>query len=71
MNADVVIVIERPKLAPYRDRMRERVAAVLDVDRDRISIKAKTAEGLGAVGEGLSAEAHAVAVISHPESGDG
>ena len=71
VNADVVIVIEQPKLAPFRDRMRERVATVLDVDADRISIKAKTAEGLGAVGEGLSAEAHAVAVISRPEGGDG
>ena len=71
VNADVVIVIEQPKLAPFRDRMRERVATVLDVDADRISIKAKTAEGLGAVGEGLSAEAHAVAVISRPDGGDG
>ena len=67
VNADVVIVIERPKLAPFRDRIRERVATVLKVDADRINIKAKTAESLGPVGEGLSAEAHAVALIARPE----
>ena len=70
VNVDVVIVLEKPKLAPFRDRIRERIAALLDAEVDRISIKAKTAEWLGPVGEGLSAEAHAVALISRPEGDD-
>ena len=67
VNADVVIVIEKPRLAPFRDIIRDRIAAVLAVEPDRINVKAKTAEGLGSVGEGLSAEAHAVAMLSRLE----
>ncbi len=64
VNADIVVVLEQPKLAPHRDCIRERIATVLGVDADRINVKAKTAEGLGPVGEGLSGEAHAVVLIS-------
>ncbi len=70
VNADVVIVLEKPKLAAYRDSIRERIAAVLDVEPDRINVKAKTAEGLGPVGEGLSAEVHAVAMLARLDRPD-
>ncbi len=49
---DAVIRLERPKLAPHRDALVARLAALLDLPLDAVSIKAKTAEGLDAVGEG-------------------
>ncbi len=67
VNADAVIVIERPKLSPYRDRMRENVASILQVDPDVIGIKAKTGEGVGPIGTGQLAEAHAVVLIRRSE----
>lgn len=58
-NADVTILAERPKLAPYREAMQQRLAAVLAVDLSAVNIKATTGEKLGFVGreEGMMAEA--------------
>jgi 2-C-methyl-D-erythritol 2,4-cyclodiphosphate synthase len=64
VNVDVVIVIEKPKILPHRDRMRSHIAETLGIGVERVGLKAKTAEGLGPVGEGEAAEAHAVAVIA-------
>lgn len=63
VNVDVVVVIERPKILPYRKRIREKLAEALGVEVGAVSVKAKTAEGVGPVGEGLAAEAHAVATV--------
>jgi 2-C-methyl-D-erythritol 2,4-cyclodiphosphate synthase len=63
VNVDVVVVIERPKILPYRERIRENLARVLGVHVAVVSVKAKTAEGVGPVGEGLAAKAHAVATV--------
>ena len=66
-NVDVVVIIERPKLRPYIDAMRERLADPLGLSPEAISIKAKTAEGLDAVGRGEAVAVHAVAtVVSMP-----
>ena len=62
-NVDVVVVAERPKLAPHAAAMRERVAAALGIDASAVSVKAKTAEGLDAVGRGEAIAAHAVALL--------
>ena len=62
-NIDSTIVAERPKLAPYIDAMRARIAEKLKIPIEKISIKAKTAEGVGPLGEGLAIEAHAVALV--------
>ena len=62
-NIDSTIVAERPKLAPYIDVMRARIAEKLKIPIEKISIKAKTAEGVGPLGEGLAIEAHAVALV--------
>jgi 2-C-methyl-D-erythritol 2,4-cyclodiphosphate synthase len=62
-HIDTTVVIEKPKLAPYVESMRETIAAVLKIPIDKISIKAKTAEGLGPVGEESAVEAHAVALV--------
>ncbi len=62
-NVDVVVIAERPKLAPHVPAMRARLAAVLGVDVERVSVKAKTAEGLDAVGRGEAVAVHAVALL--------
>ncbi|MGB4442601.1 MAG: 2-C-methyl-D-erythritol 2,4-cyclodiphosphate synthase [Coriobacteriia bacterium] len=58
-DADTVLVLEQPRVAPYRDEMRDRIAAALGVDASRIGVKATTTEGLGFEGraEGVGAQA--------------
>ena len=62
-NVDVVVMAERPKLQPYVDAMRERLADPLGLSPEAISIKAKTAEGMDAVGRGEGIIVHAVATV--------
>ena len=62
-NADCTVIAQRPKLAPYIDTMRQRLADALRVDVDCISVKATTEEKLGFTGEGLGIAAHAVVLI--------
>jgi 2-C-methyl-D-erythritol 2,4-cyclodiphosphate synthase len=63
-NVDSTVILERPKLKDYRLAIREKLAQTLTLDPDRVSVKFKTAERLGPVGEGLSAEAQAVVLLS-------
>ena len=58
-NVDATIVAQRPKLAPFIPAMRENLAAALGIGIDRVSVKAKTNEGMGFTGrlEGLEAQA--------------
>jgi len=63
VNADCIVMAEEPKLAPYRDEMAGRIAGVLGVAPDRISIKATRGEGLGPVGEGRAIAAQAVVLL--------
>jgi len=69
VNVDATVVLERPKLKDFRDAICERLAGALDVGRDRISVKFKTAERLGPVGEGRSAEAQAVVTLQRLGTG--
>ena len=62
-NIDANILAEKPKLLPYFSSMRESLAAALGIPIDRISIKAKTMEGLGDIGEGRAMAAEAVALL--------
>lgn len=59
LNADLTLICERPKIGPHRDAMRARVAELLGLPIDRISVKATTTEGMGFTGreEGLMAQA--------------
>jgi len=59
MNVDSTVILERPKLKDFRDAIREKLADALGLEKDRVSVKFKTAEGIGPVGEGRSAEAQA------------
>ena len=65
LNVDSTVILERPKLKDYRRSIRETLASALGVDLDRVSVKFKTAEKVGPVGEGRSAEAQAIATIVH------
>ena len=62
-NADVTIVAQRPKLAPYIEQMKNNLAAGLGVSAERVNVKATTTERLGFEGEGLGISAQAVALL--------
>ena len=64
VNADLTIVLERPKVAPFADAMRQQVAAALGTDLERVSLKAKTNEGVDAVGAGEAVACHAVVLVA-------
>jgi 2-C-methyl-D-erythritol 2,4-cyclodiphosphate synthase len=61
VNVDCTVVMERPKLAPHRQAIRERLAGVLGLDPRRVNVKASTGEGIGFVGRGEGVAALAVA----------
>jgi 2-C-methyl-D-erythritol 2,4-cyclodiphosphate synthase len=63
LNADTTVILEKPKLKDYRQPMRESLAAALGITVDRVSVKFKTAEKVGPVGEGHSAEAQAIVLL--------
>ena len=64
-NADLTLICERPKIGPHREAMRARMAELLGVERERVSVKATTSEGLGFTGrqEGIAALATATVVF--------
>ncbi|HVF56651.1 MAG TPA: 2-C-methyl-D-erythritol 2,4-cyclodiphosphate synthase [Pyrinomonadaceae bacterium] len=63
VNVDATVGLERPRLRPYIQEMRERLSEVLGVEMDCVSVKAKTGEGLDAVGEGIAVTAQAVVLL--------
>lgn len=63
VNVDATIVAERPKLAPFIDRIRENVAARLGIGVGFVGVKAKTSDGMGYTGDGTGLAVHAVALI--------
>jgi len=63
VNVDANVLLESPKLKDYRLRIRESLAAALGLELDRVSVKFKTAEKVGPVGEGRSAEAQAIVTV--------
>lgn len=65
-NVDSTVVAQAPKLAPHIASMRTRIAQVLGVNLDQVNVKAKTAEKMGPVGEGLAMEARAVVLLTMP-----
>lgn len=67
VNVDATVVAQAPKLAPYRDAMRENIAAALGIEVSRVSVKATSEEGLGFTGAGLGIAAHAAALIEKLE----
>lgn len=62
-NVDCTVIAQKPKLAPFIDEMRMRLANAMNIDVGAVSVKATTEEKLGFTGEGLGIAAHAVALI--------
>ncbi len=62
-NADLTIFAEAPKLKPYLDAMRERLAAALGADQSRVNVKASSPEGIGALGRGDGMAAAAIVLL--------
>ena len=63
VNVDSTVILERPKLKDYRLAIRERLAGALGLEIDHVSVKFKTAEKVGPVGEGRSAESQAIVTL--------
>jgi 2-C-methyl-D-erythritol 2,4-cyclodiphosphate synthase len=68
VHADSNVILERPKLKDYRWDIRQKLASALGVEVDRVSVKFKTAEKVGPVGEGLSTEAQAIVTVRKIEA---
>lgn len=66
-NIDATVIAERPKLAPYIDAMRARIAGTLKIPEDAVNVKATTEEGLGFTGRKEGIAAHAVCLITRGE----
>jgi 2-C-methyl-D-erythritol 2,4-cyclodiphosphate synthase len=62
-NIDSTVIAQAPKLASHIPQMRQRIADALKLDANQVNVKAKTAEKLGPVGQGLSIEARAVVLL--------
>ena len=63
INIDSTLILEDPKLSPFKAKMKKTLASVLNIDEDRINIKATTQEGVGAIGRGEAIAAYAVASV--------
>ena len=64
INVDATVMLEEPKLRPYMLSIRENIAATLGVELGCVSVKAKTGEGLDAVGQGLAVTAQAAVLMT-------
>ncbi len=63
VNIDLVIHAEQPKLGPYKGQIRRSVAGLIDIDFANVNVKAKTAEGLGPVGQGAAIATDAIILL--------
>jgi 2-C-methyl-D-erythritol 2,4-cyclodiphosphate synthase len=68
-NCDLTLVAEAPRIGPYRDAICANVAADLAIARERVNVKATTAEGLGALGRGEGLAAHAAVLLREADDG--
>jgi 2-C-methyl-D-erythritol 2,4-cyclodiphosphate synthase len=65
MHLDAIVITERPKLGPHFTAMREALAKALGIETSRINLKAKTNEGVGAIGRGEAIAAQAIATLEN------
>ncbi|MNE46002.1 2-C-methyl-D-erythritol 2,4-cyclodiphosphate synthase [compost metagenome] len=66
VNVDVTLICEQPKVKPHRQAMRERLADLLKLPLDAVSVKATTTEGLGFTGRSEGLAAQAVVLVELP-----
>ena len=67
VNVDATVIAQAPVLAPHLERLRESLCGCLELPKDRVSVKAKSTDGLGALGRGDGIAAQAVALLSERE----
>ena len=67
VNLDCVVICEKPKVLPFRNRLRDSLSAALEVSADSVFVKGKTAEGLGPVGKGKAVEVFAQCLLEKNE----
>ncbi len=60
---DSVIILEEPQIAPFKERMKAMISEALNIDKDNVSIKATTQEGIGAIGRGEAIATYAIACL--------
>lgn len=63
VNADVTLIAQAPKIAPYRKTMEENIVDALEIEPGQVNVKATTEEGLGFTGAGAGMAAHAIALL--------
>lgn len=64
MNVDANVIAQRPKLTPHIEAMRARISEILGIPTDDVSVKARTAEGMGEIGEGRAIAVQAAVLVS-------
>jgi 2-C-methyl-D-erythritol 2,4-cyclodiphosphate synthase len=64
VNLDCVVQLERPKLSPFKSEIISRIAGILGVESDRVSMKGKTGEGVGEIGRGELCEAMCIVLLA-------
>lgn len=68
VNIDAALLAQAPKVAPYKARMAENIAAALGIEPEQVNVKATTEEGLGFTGDGSGMAAHAVVLLEQSPS---
>jgi len=61
---DSVVILEEPKISPFKEGMRKEIAAALGIEKDNVNVKATTQEGVGAIGRGQAIAAYAVVTVT-------
>lgn len=64
VNVDITLVLERPKILPYKAEMREKIASLCRLPINRVSVKATTSEAVGAIGKGEAVQAWAAILVA-------
>jgi len=64
VNLDIVIATEGPRIAPQRAAMRERIGSLLEIDTERVNVKGKTLEGMGALAKGAGVAVQVVCLLA-------
>ena len=66
INIDAIIIMEKPKILNFKEKIRESLSKIMGIDKNLISIKGKTMEGMGVIGEKKGASALAVVLVEIP-----
>jgi 2-C-methyl-D-erythritol 2,4-cyclodiphosphate synthase len=67
-NVDATVILERPRIGPFKDQMRVKLASLLNIPAADVNVKGKSHERVDAVGEGRAIEAHVVVLLGRAES---